>query len=165
VLAHEVLARRGRASAAVLWEQSLTQFTRDLARQHLENLAKLERLRGVRLSTVSDRLHERFVKPLALDRLCALIEPAMVEARQGADRPAFGRLQAELREYTATPFGVGLDVPYWLRRLEMEVHRVQATHTTIGALAEGFFRVPRRPLSYEELQRQLRGWERPPLPQ
>jgi hypothetical protein len=165
VLAHEVLARRGRAAAAVLWEQSLTQFTRDLARQHLENLAKLERLRGVRLSTVSDRLHERFVKPLALDRLCALIEPAMVEARKGADRPSFGRLQGELREYTATPFGVGLDVPYWLRRLEMEVHRVQATHTSIGALAEGFFRVPRRPLSYEELQRQLRGWERPPLPQ
>jgi hypothetical protein len=165
VLAHEVLARRGRAAAAVLWEQSLTQFTRDLARQHLEQLARLERRRGVRLSTIGDRLGERFVKPLALDRLCALIEPAMVEARQGGERPAFARLQAELREYTATPFGVGLDVPYWLRRLEMEVHRVQATHTTIGALAEGFFRVPRRPLSYEELQRQLRGWERPPLPQ
>ncbi len=31
VLAHEVLARRGRASAAVLWERSLTQFTRELA--------------------------------------------------------------------------------------------------------------------------------------
>ncbi len=165
VLAHEVLARRGRTTAAVLWEQSLTQFTRDQARQHLENLARLERLRGVRLSTVSDRLHERFVKPLALDRLCALIEPAMVEARSGKGGASFERLQAELREYTATPFGVGLDVPYWLRRLEMEVHRVQATHTTIGALAEGFFRIPRRPLSYEEVQRQLRGWERPPLPQ
>jgi len=165
VLAHEVLARRGRGAAAVLWEQSLTQFTRDLSRQHLEHLAKLERLRGVRLSTVSDRLHERFVKPLALDRLCALIEPAMLEARKGADRPSFDCLQAELREYTATPFGVGLDVPYWLRRLEMEVHRVQATHTTIGALAQGFFRVPRRPLTYEEMLRQLREWERPALPQ
>jgi hypothetical protein len=164
VLAHEVLARRGRASAAVLWERSLTQFTRDLAGQHLEQLARLERERGVRLSTVADRLGERFVKPLALDRLCALIEPAMVESRGGGERPAFGRLQEELRDYTATPFGVGLDVPYWLRRLEMEVHRVQATHTTIGALAEGFFRVPRRPLSYEDLLRQLRGWERPPLP-
>jgi hypothetical protein len=169
VLAHEVLARRGRGQAAVLWEQSLTQFTRDMARQHLEQLDRLERARGVRLSTVRDRLHERFIKPLALDRLCALIEPAMVEARtqpaEPGERPSFSRLQRELSEYTATPFGVGLDVPYWLRRLEMEVHRVQATHTTIGSLAEGFFRVPRRPLSFEELQRQLRGWERPPLPQ
>jgi hypothetical protein len=166
VLAHEVLARRGRGRAAVLWEQSLTQFTRELARQHLEQLARLERERGVRLGTVSDRLNERFIKPLALDRLCALIEPAMLEARDGAGaRGAFERLQRELEAYTATPFGVGLDVPYWLRRLEMEVHRVQATHTTIAVLVEGFFRVPRRPLSYEDLQRQLRGWERPPLPQ
>ena len=43
VLAHEVLARHGRASTALRWEESLTQFTRDLARQHLEQLARLER--------------------------------------------------------------------------------------------------------------------------
>jgi hypothetical protein len=165
VLAHEVLARRGRGRAAVLWEQSLTAFTRDLARQHLEQLGRLERARGVRLGTISDRLHEGFVKPLALDRLCAGVEPAMLEARgESGERTAFERLQRELQAYTATPFGVGLDVPYWLRRLEMEVHRVQATHTTIAVLVEGFFRVPRRALSFEDLQQQLRGWERPPLP-
>ena len=50
---------------------------------------------------------------------------------------------------------MGLDVPAWLRRLEMEVHRVQAMHTTMAALAEGFFRIPRRSLSYEELQQQF----------
>src|SRR5262249_41551534 len=121
VLAHEVLARRGRTQTAVLWEQSLTQVTREVARQHLDQRARLERARGVRLGTVSDRLHERFIKPLALDRLCALIEPSMAEARRGAQRPSFARLQEELQAYTATPTGVGLDVPYWLRRLEMEV--------------------------------------------
>ena len=149
----------------MLWEQSLTDFTRELARQHLEQLARLERTHGVRLSTVSDRLHERFVKPLALDRLCALIEPAMAEARRPGERPSFARLQQELHAYTATPTGVGLDVPFWLRRLEMEVHRVQATHTTIAVLAEHFFRVPRRPLAYDELQQQLREWGRPALPE
>ncbi len=150
----------------MLWEESLKQFTRDLANQHLDQLARLERARGVRLSTVADRLGERFIKPLALDRLCALIEPAMLEARQSptAARPAMDRLRQELQTYTATPFGVGLDVPYWLRRMEMEVHRVQATQTTIAVLAEGHFRIPRRPLSPEEVQRQLRGWERPALP-
>jgi hypothetical protein len=165
VLAHEMLARRGRGPAAVLWEQALTRFTRDLAKQHLDQLARLERSRGVRLGTVSDRLNERFVKPLALDRLCALIEPSMDEARRGGDRPAFARLRQELAAYTATPTGVGLDVPFWLRRLEMEVHRVQATHTTIAVLAEHFFRVPRRPLAYDELQQQLREWGRPALPE
>src|SRR5262249_24865972 len=110
------------------------------------------------------RLNERFVKPLALDRLCALIEPAMQEARHQGERPSFVRLQQELQVYTATPMGVGLDVPYWLRRLEMEVHRVQAARTTIAVLAETFFRVPRRPLSWDDLQRQLRDRDRPSLP-
>jgi hypothetical protein len=165
VLAHEVLARRGRNAAAVLWERQLTQFTRELARKHLDQLASLEKSKGVRLGTVSDRLGERFVKPLSLDRLAALIEPAMKEARGEAPRHAFARLQAELPAYTTTPTGVGLDVPYWLRRLEMEVRRVQATQTTIAVLAESFFRVPRRPLAYDELQRQLRDWGRPALPE
>jgi hypothetical protein len=164
VLAHEVLARRGRAGAAVLWEQSLTRFTRELARQHLEHLARLERTHGIRLGTVADRLGERFVKPLALDRLCALVEPAMREARAGGGTPSFDRLQQELTTFTQAPAGVGLDVPGWLRRLEMEVHRVQATHTAIARLAEDFFRVPRQPLSPEEVQRQLRDWDRPALP-
>jgi hypothetical protein len=164
VLAHEVLARRGRSQTAVLWEQSLTRVTRDLAHRHLEQLERLEKIRGMRLSTVRDRLHERFIKPLALDRLCALIEPAMRESRQESDSPAFNRLRHELHVYTSTPAGVGLDVPFWLRRLEMEVRRVQAARTTIAVLAENFFRVPRRPLSWDDLQRQLGDWERPSLP-
>ncbi len=165
ILAHEVLARCGRDAAAVRWEQTLAQFTRERADRLLEELARLERARGVRLGTVADRLGERFTRPLALDRLCALVEPAMAEARRDNGRMAFARLRKEVEAFTATPAGVGLDVPAWLRRLEMEVQRVQAARTTIAALAEGFFRIPRRPLSYEELQRQLREWERPALPQ
>jgi hypothetical protein len=164
VLAHEMLARHGRTQAALLWEASLTQATRHLARQLTEQLARLERARGARLGTVSDRLNERFVKPLALDRLCALIEPSMREAQAGTPGPAFTQLQEELRAHTATPTGVGLDVPHWLRRLEAEVQRVQATQTTVAVLAENFFRVPRQPLSFEELQRQLREWDPPALP-
>jgi hypothetical protein len=165
VLAHEVLARRGRDGAAIRWEHSVARFTQERAARHLEQLTRLEQARGVHLGTVADRLNERFVQPLALDRLCALIEPAMDEARRDGDRPAFPRVRKEVEAFTATPAGVGLDVPAWLRRLEMEVHRVQAAHTTMAALAEGFFRIPRRPLTYEELQQQLREWERPALPE
>jgi hypothetical protein len=167
VMAHEVLARHGRASTAVRWQESLVQFTRDLAKQHVEGLARLERQHGIRLGTVSDRVNERFVKPLALDRLCALIEPCLEEARKGEseeERPSFRRLQEELKAYVSSPVGVGLDVPAWLRRLESEVRRVQASRTSMAALAENFFRVPRREVSHDEVQRQLREWERPGLP-
>ena len=167
LLAHDVLARHGRGTAAVQWERSLTQLTRDLARQHLEQLARVEQTRGVRLHTISDRLHERFTKPLALDRLCALIEPAMREASTHQEIPvpsAFERLQQEIQAYTTTPTGVGIDLPFWLRRMEMEVNRVQASHTTVAVLAEHLFRVPRRSLPYDDLQDQLRQWDRPSLP-
>ena len=114
------------------------------AAQHLEELARLEREHRVRLATVGDRLREGFVKPLALDRLCALIEPAVHEARQSGERPAFERLRRELHPFTATPTGAGLDVPQWLRRLEGEVQRVRATHSAVAVLAEGLFRAPQR---------------------
>jgi hypothetical protein len=110
---------------------------------------------------VADRLKERFVQPLALDRLCALIGPAMEEARQAGPTPEFDRLQEELQAYAATPTGVGLDVPQWLRRLEGEVQRVRAAHTSLAELAEGVFQMPERLLSFEELQQQLQEWEKP----
>jgi hypothetical protein len=166
VLAHEVLARAGRAPTAVRLERSLTGSTRELAGHYLDQLRQLERAHGMRLGTVSDRLQERFVKPLALDRLCALIEPALREARESAatagEPGVFARLRQELESFMATPTGVGLDVPHWLRRLEAEVQRVRAAQKV--ELAESFFRVPRRPLTFEELQRQLSDWERPALP-
>jgi hypothetical protein len=118
----------------------------------------------VHLGTVADRLQERFVKPLALDRLCALIEPAMIEARQNGEGSSFPRLQKELEELTATPTGVGLDVPQWLRRLELEVQRVRAAQTSIALLAEGFLRVPKKALTIDQLKQQVEDWEKPLQP-
>ncbi len=77
---------------------------------------------------------------------------------------AFTRLQQELEAYTATPTGVGLDVPFWLRRLEMEVHRARAAHSATAVLAENFFRVPRRQLDSDEVDRQMREFDKPALP-
>jgi hypothetical protein len=159
-LAHDVLARRGRAEAAVGWEEAFAELAQEPAAQHLEELARLEREHRVRLSTVADRLKEGFVKPLALDRLCALIEPAVREAREPGERPAFERLRRELQPFAATPTGAGLDVPQWLRRMEGEVQRVRATHSAVAVLAEGLFRTPQRTISYEEAQRQFQDFER-----
>jgi hypothetical protein len=159
-LAHDVLARRGRAEAAVGWEEAFAELAQEPAAQHLEELARLEREHRVRLSTVADRLREGFVKPLALDRLCALIEPAVREARESGERPAFERLRRELQPFAGTPTGAGLDVPQWLRRMEGEVQRVRATHSAVAVLADGLFRTPQRTISYEEAQRQFQDFER-----
>jgi hypothetical protein len=161
ILAHEVLARAGRANAAVMWEEAFTQATREPAAAHREQLDRLERTHGVRLGTVADRLREEFVKPLAVDRASALIEPAMDEAKQVEPPAAFNRLRNELIELTARPAGVGLDVPHWLRQLENEVRRVRASQSTVAVLAGDVFRLPQRPIAREEVENQLRNWEQP----
>jgi hypothetical protein len=158
-LAHEVLARR-QSAAALPWQEQVGQLMRKPARRHLEELARLEKQHGMRLRTVADRLGERFVKPLALDRLCAMIEPAVAEARRGDPGEAFARLEGELEAFAATTTGVGLDVPHWLRRLEGELHRVQVARTAVANLAENLFHNPRVVAPLDEVRRQFAGWHR-----
>ena len=64
------------------WENSIADFSRPLAAELMEKLAEKEAEHAVRLLTVRDRIEERFLRPLALDRLCALVEPAAAEARR-----------------------------------------------------------------------------------
>jgi hypothetical protein len=163
LLVHEVLARR-HLRVAERWQGQLTRLTSDLAEQYQRELAQLEQQHGMRLRTVADRMQERFVKPLALDRLCALIEPVMAEVHQGGPGPAFARLEQELRPYAETPVGVGLDVPHWLRRLDAEVQRVLAARGAQVHLVEQLLRVPRAAVRMEELRRQLQDWRKPREP-
>jgi hypothetical protein len=160
VMVHEVLVRKNFYGAARLWREAFIHFNRALAEQHVQELARLEQTHAMRLRTVADRIQERFVKQLDLDRLCALASPAMEEADR-PKHPSFEQLESELQPYRDSPTGVGLDVPQWLRRLEMEVQRVWSTRSALAALAEHFARVPRRTLPFAELEEQLRDWDNP----
>jgi hypothetical protein len=127
VLVHEVLCRRGRTADAAGWQDGIAHYTRQHADRHLTELAAVEERHRLKLRTVRDRVGERFVAPLAIDRLCALLGPAWAAARAGdaETNPAFGRLRSEIESFAATPSGVGLDLPPWLRRLEAELHRLR----------------------------------------
>src|SRR5205823_5131104 len=118
----------------IQWEGAFTQLSADLAGQHLKALKELEKAHGIHLITISDRLEERFVKPLRLDRLAALIGPAVDEAKLEGDHPTFVQLKKDLQQFASAPTGVGLDAPAWLRRLEMETQRVHATKTAVAVL-------------------------------
>jgi hypothetical protein len=153
VLVHEVLCRRGRPADAAGWQEGIVHYTRQHADRHLHELAQLEARHGLKLRTVRDRLGERFVAPLVIDRLCALLGPAWAAARRGAgeDDPAFVRLREEVDSLAATPAGVGLDVPPWLRRLERELIRLRREPEPVAP--------PPVRLTVDELRKQLeRGW-------
>ena len=158
-LVHETLARRDGATA-VLWRERVEAITRDSAEKYIEELTRLEKTHGIRLATIRDRLEERFVRPLVLDRLCALIEPALEHAATPEGQDAVSPLEKELEPLATTPSGVGLDVPPWLLRLQSELERVHTSQSDLGNLAETMFQVPRTPVPFAPLVEQLRDWEK-----
>jgi hypothetical protein len=156
VLVHEILCRRDRITDVAAWQEEIVQYTREHADRHLGELADIEARHGLKLRTVRDRLNERFVAPLMIDRMCALVGPARVSAAadERETSAAFFRLKDEITAFTATPTGVGLEVPLWLRRLEGELNRVRQEPTQ-GA-------PPRSRLTVEQLRNQLgREWGGP----
>jgi len=168
MIAHEILARTNKNDAARQWQEAFHKLVRELAARNLEDLARLEKTHGIRLGTVTDRLQERFVKPLDLDRLCALVGPAMEEAQRSGTQadvvnPSLHRFQEEVAQHAAQPTGVGLDVPQWLRRIETEIQTVKNAQSPIAAQLEQRFRVPQKMLTFEEFKQQIREWEKPLL--
>jgi hypothetical protein len=153
---HEALVRRHHPLAAA-WREQVHEFTRAVAAEHLEELARLEKSHGMRLSTVSDRMHEAFVKPLEIDRVCALVEPALDSARRGVEDDALDR---EIGPLAQTPTGVGMEVPYWLGRLEGEVERVRQARTAVASLVENMYQIPKLTLPWDQVLAQLQDWEK-----
>jgi hypothetical protein len=159
VLAHEILVRRGRLEAAQLWRRALAERTREVADRLLAKLRDLTAHHGVRLTTIADRLEERFIQPLAVAHLTALVAPAMEESRSGAEAKSFSILEREINLFAKIPQGVGVELPHWLAALQEEV----ADQTqTAGQAAERWWELPQQVaqviLSPQEVQQQLKAW-------
>jgi hypothetical protein len=160
LLVHEILVHH-QSEAAALWQQQIEQMTAQAADQYVTQLGEMEKQHSMRLRTVGDRVQERFVKSLALDRICAMIEPAYGEARAGQPLATLARLEEGLQDYLDTPTGAGLDVPVWLRRLEGELQRVELRRTAVANLAENLLQVPRTIVPIDQLRQQLLDWPNP----
>lgn len=164
VVVHEVLCRKGRGRAAHLWEKQLRQRMKSTADKHLRALRKLEKDHGIRLPSISDRLGEKFVKPLALDRIRSLVLPAMREAR--GDQPARGKasfdlLRKDVERYLATSLGSALELQPWLQSLTDEVEECEALLDQQWGAADAPTEFPHFKLTFREFVAQLDQWERP----
>lgn len=158
-LAHEVLCRRGHYELAARWRDFIASRTRQASEQMLEELKKKETRYAIRLRTVRDRLEERFILPLEIDRAAALIGPAAEAARdgEGDENPAFVSLLVAMSPLRETVSGVGLEVPAWVRRMEEALRKAREPDEddideydgTIGSL------------DFTELKRQLLDWDKP----
>jgi len=172
MMAHDVLVRRGAAGAAGMWRRAMQERAADTAEKLLSQLDELQMKSGMRLASVFDRLQERFVRPLAADRLRALVRPAAEEARDRVADPAvadaasvgtaFSLLEQEAGQLASEPCGAGLDLPDWLEALEEESARVMGSlRGWDPASADSLDDVSWTRLTWEEIQSQLSDWEQP----
>jgi len=157
-LAHETLVRRGRNRAAELWRRALAERFRDEADRFQLRLGELQAKYAMRMPTVADRISERFILPMTIDRICALIGPAMIEANSEGPTTSFDLLQQEAMALAKEPTGVGLDAPGWLVALEDEVERQRRPLNGRAAIEDLPEIVAQKSLPIETLQAELDRW-------
>ena len=165
VWAHEVLVRRSQNGAARMWRRALQERINAEADQYLAKLAELQKKYAMRMPTVADRLAERFIRPMAIDRIRALVAPAMQEAGRRGPKKVFELLEHETESLTRQPTGVGLDVPVWLVALEEEVEMVRDPLHEHEERSQLKALIPPVRLSLANAKQQLNAWAaRPPPP-
>ena len=150
VWAHEILIRHRRLLAAEIWCQAFADRTTDAADSHLARLEELSQKYGMRLATISDRIGERFVRPLFIDRVRALVEPALM-AEDAERMEAFASLEREIESLAKDPAGAGLDLPDWLAAMEDEVTSARSRHSHQSMAERLTNRIGQVRLSWSEL--------------
>ena len=155
VMAHEILVRQNRPAAAEMWQQALAERTAEAADANLARFEELCDQYGIRLASVAERLGERFTRPLAIDRVRALVEPAIGRGRLRRPRPPSPRLEQEIDSLVREPAGAGLDLPDWLAALEEEVSMVRCAKRHHEPGDDVLRRIEQVRLGWEELQQQL----------
>ena len=60
---------------------------------------------------------------MQINRLKALVEPAMMDPTTKESARTFELLKNEARAFSRSTMGVGIDLPAWLAKLENEVHQ------------------------------------------
>ncbi len=156
ILSHRVLVRSGRTEAAQLWRRTLHDRLGAEAERYQRKLTRLQKKYAVIMGTVAQRISERFLQPMTIDRMQALIEPATEQLQQGVPSHAFEILEDEAELLMREPLGGGVAIPKWLSALEDEVDQ----HESNGEAHEEFrsedvLPLDTCPLTIEELQEQL----------
>jgi hypothetical protein len=154
-----VLCRAGLREAAKLWETTYEVQTADIAMQHLEDLRELQQEYGMRMPVIADHLNQRFVKPLAVNRMLALVKPAVQDASRGdAQSVSFDELSREVDAYLKDSWGSGIDVPSWIRSLDKEVHETTDPEEGGRPGPEAEINLDSKTLTLAEFREQVRRW-------
>jgi hypothetical protein len=123
VWAHRILVNDQENAVARMWRRSLTERVGPESEKYLTMLEKLRNKYSIRMESVGRRLEGRFGHQMQIDRLKALVGPAMKNPGTTESDHAFELLTYEARVFSRSTMGVGIDLPAWLAALENEVQQ------------------------------------------
>ena len=158
-LTHQVLCQWNLPDAITAWERSFEKRCRESSANHLKKLQLIEKKYGMRLPSVSDRLRERFTKPLAVNRMMSHLPQVVADAKaQRAESPTFEQLRQEIDEYLVDTTGSGIELPAWMQNLDKEVSRLNLP-AAASTMQDTDLNIPPRQFSRNDVEQQLSSWQ------
>ena len=161
---HDSLIRTGHVKVAKVWKNRIKQKSFSLAESSLHNYSQLTRMYGIGLTSIRERLSERFIRPLDIAQMCGLVSESITAVKElGENNTIFKELERTIENLAATSVGVGFELPEWLICLQSEVtfscENCKRNHLQNGRLGEDSVGVvpsfPIISLSRVDIERQL----------
>lgn len=159
IWAHESLVRLGETEVASQWRRLLADRVKPEADRLLEELEELQNRYSIQMATVSQRISERFVHPMQVDRLTSLVARAMEDPQSEPSQVAFEMIENYAESLTQLPIGVGFELPDWIAALQNEVDSLVGPVASLNR--EGGTLLDRDiPLDRRDLLRQIESMPR-----
>ena len=158
---HDAMIRAKCPEAADLWERAVARRSYSAAEEHLRYYTRLSEKYGMWLPSVHERLQERFVRPLQIDRMCGMVPAAVREAREDGEKTAFVELEKQIELFAREPMGVGFEIPEWLSSLQEEVMSTRIDSKDGESNEDAFNPAPtfqQIRLSRKDLDKQIDSW-------
>ena len=124
IWAHKILVDKKQNNVARMWRRELNAKIAPKANRYIEDLEELRKKYSIQLQSVGRRIEGRFESQIQIDRLIALVKPAVAKPRTRDSLKAFDLLQQESQAFCRTTTGVGIELPPWLAALEQEVEQI-----------------------------------------
>lgn len=121
IWAHEALVRLGENKSASQWRRLLSERVKPEADRMLKKMEALQNRYSIQMATISQRINERFVHPMQVDRLTSLVARAMEDPQGEESQRAFEMIENYAESLTRQPIGVGFELPGWITALQNEV--------------------------------------------
>lgn len=154
--AHNVIVREKNYEVADSWFESIQDRSAQQAKLFIRSYKKLCVKYGLTVKTVGDRLDERLVQPMVINKLCALLEPSIQEARKGGETPSFTRFLELVKEFTRDALGTGYEPPDWLEEIEDEINRYRNRSEEDDEMLDLKDFIQSKPLQKSDIQKVIR---------